>query len=330
MSGALRAAGGLVALALLAALPFILAKGDLHLVAEVFLLIAIAEMWNLLAGYAGLTSLGHQAFIGLGAYFLFYLSNTLRLSPYWLLALTPLFCAAIGALSAIMLFRLRDAYFVIGTWVFSEIVARLISKAPWLGGTSGLSLLTTNLVDLRWFEATNYWIAGAVAFVSVLGSYALLRAPLGLGLMGVRDNELAAGSIGIDVWRARLLVFVLSAAGCGLAGAVYYLGSFYVTTNSAFDIGWVGTMVFIVVVGGMGTLEGPILGTVIFILLREGFSDLLPVSGSWYLVTMGAIAAVTMVVAPRGLWPLLQEMFGVELFAIRRKAPRAAAVAPRA
>jgi branched-chain amino acid transport system permease protein len=316
----------LAILVVLAVVPFFLGKGNVEVGSEIFILLAIAQMWNLLGGYGGLMSLGQQAFIGLGAYFLFFVSNSLNVSPYWIIPLVPVFCAAAAALTALLLFRLRDAYFVIGSWVFSEILAILVAKATWLGGTSGLSLLTTGLINLAWFERVDYWLSMAVALIAVGGSYVFLKSRFGLGLMGVRDNELAATSAGVDVWSSRFLVFVLSGAGCGLAGAISYLSTFYVSTNSAFDIGWVGAMVFIVVVGGMGTLEGPILGTVIYFVLREGFTLLLPEAGSWYLVTVGVIAAATMVVAPKGLWPLIAARTGIEPLSIRRRMPRVSAV----
>jgi branched-chain amino acid transport system permease protein len=305
----------------IAFLPFLLSKGDIHLGFEVFVILALAQMWNLLAGYGGLMSLGLQAFIGLGAYCVFFLSNTLELSPYLVLPAAPLFCAAVAAASAAALFRLREAYFVIASWVFSEIIAIVISKTSWLGGSSGLSLLTTGLIDLRWFQTVVYWLSGFSALAAIAGSYVLLKSPIGLGLMGVRDNDRAATSIGINAWSCRFLVFVVSAAGAGFVGAINYLASLYVTTVGAFDIGWTGAMIFIVVVGGIGTLEGPILGTLIYTMLRELFTLVLPVSGSWYLVTMGAIAAATMVIAPQGLWPFISEKLGIELLPIRREPP---------
>lgn len=317
-----RTVATLVVVLLLAAVPFALGKGNVEVGSEIFILLAIAQMWNLLGGYGGLMSLGQQAFIGLGAYFLFFVSNALNVSPYWVIPFVPVFCALAAAATALLLFRLRDAYFVIGSWVFSEILAILVAKATWLGGTSGLSLLTTGLMDLSWFEAVDYWLALAVAVIAIAGSYIFLKSRFGLGLMGVRDNELAATSAGVDVWSSRFLVFVLAGAGTGLAGAISYLSTFYVSTNSAFDIGWVGAMVFIVVVGGMGTLEGPILGTVIYFLLREGFTALLPEAGGWYLVTVGVIAAATMIVAPKGLWPLIAARTGFEPLRIRRAMPK--------
>lgn len=326
-SVSIAALGGLIVV--LAALPLFLSKGNVHLGFEFFVLLALSQMWNLLAGYGGLMSLGLQAFIGLGAYCLFFLSNTLDVSPYWILPAAPLFCALVASVSTLALFRLRDAYFVIGSWVFSEIIALLIGKASWLGGSSGLSLLTTGLIDLLWFQTVVYWLSGLSALAAVAGSYALLKSPVGLGLMGVRDNDQAAVSIGINAWRSRFLVFVVSGAGAGLVGAINYLASLYVTASGAFDIGWIGAMVFITVVGGMGTLEGPILGAVIYMALRESFTFVLPVSGSWYLVTMGTIAAATMVVAPAGLWPWLGETLNIHPLAIRRKTPPAALLAER-
>lgn len=321
MSKAVGTTAIVLLIAVLATLPLFVGKGSVHLGFEIFVLLALAQLWNLLAGYGGLISLGLQAFIGLGAYCLFFLSNTLNVSPFWILPLSAFFCAAIAVASALALFRLRDAYFVIGSWVLSEIIASLIIKTPGLGGSSGLSLLTTSLIDLRWFQTVVYWLSGLAAFGAIAGSYVLLKSPLGLGLMGVRDNERAATSIGIDAWSSRMLVYVVTAAGAGLVGAINYMASLYVTTYSAFDIGWIGAMVFTVVVGGMGTLEGPILGTLIYFVLREGFTFLLPTSGSWYLATMGAIAAATMMVAPRGLWPLLSEKFGLQPLSVRRKLP---------
>lgn len=311
-------------IAVLVVLPFFLGKGGVRLWFEIFILLALAQLWNLLAGYSGLVSLGLQAFIGIGAYCLFFLSNTLNVSPYWILPIAPLFCAAVAAVSALALFRLRDAYFVIGSWVLSEIIAHLIIKIPGLGGSSGLSLLTTGLMDLRWFQTIVYWLSALAAVSAIAGSYVLLKSPIGLGLMGVRDNERAAIGIGINAWSIRFWVFVAVGAGTGLVGAINYLASLYVTTSGAFDIGWVGTMVFIVVIGGMGTLEGPILGTLIYFGVREGFTYMLPTSGGWYLVTMGTIAAATMVVAPFGLWPYLSQKIGLRLLPTRHELPREA------
>lgn len=319
-----------VAAALLAVSPLLLGEGALRFATECLLILAMAQMWNLLAGYAGLVSFGHQVFVGIGAYGLFLISDTFDLSPYWVLPVAPLACAVVAAVIGLPLFRLREAYFSIAMWVFSEIIAALVMKATWLGGTGGLPLKASRLIDLDWFEPAMFWIAGTLALGTLGGLFILMRSGFGLGLMSVRDNDLAAMSVGVDVQRNRFIVFVLSAAGCGLAGAVSFLGNLYVSPAAAFDVNWVVYMMFIVMIGGIGTLEGPIIGTVIFFGLRELITDQLGFSAGWYLVALGTVAVVVMLWSPRGLWPPLRDRFGLKLLSIGRTAPAAPDIAPLA
>ena len=291
-----------VCAALAAAAPALLDAGWLRLASEVLLMLAMAQMWNLLAGYTGLVSLGHQAFIGIGAYFLFYVSDRFDLHPFALVPLAGVAGAAVAALIAPLLFRLRDAYFSVGIWVFAEIVYVLATKTRELGATSGVPLKSIRLVDVEHFARNSFWISAAVALAAVAGVRRLMRSRLGLGLMAVRDNELAATSIGVDVWRNRLAAFVISAFGCAVAGATQFMGTMFVSPEAAFDVNWVVAMMFIVVIGGIGTLAGPIIGTVLYFALREGFAAWAGVSGSWYLVAMGLVAIAVMRFAPRGLW----------------------------
>ena len=314
--------------ALIAAGPLVLGEGALRFSTECLLILAMAQMWNLLAGYAGLVSFGHQVFVGLGAYGLFLISDTFDLSPYWVLPVAPLAGAVVAAVIALPLFRLREAYFSIAMWVFSEIVAALVMKASWLGGTSGLPLKSSRLVDLDWFEPMLFWVSGVLALGTMGGLFLLMRSGFGLGLMSVRDNDLAAMSVGVDVRRNRFIVFVLSAAGCGLAGAVSFLGNLYVSPAAAFDVNWVVYMMFIVMIGGIGTLEGPIIGTAIFFGLRELITDQLGISAGWYLVALGTVAVVVMLWSPRGIWPPLRDRFGLKLLSVGRTAPATAELAP--
>lgn len=146
------AACAVAVVALIAGAPFVLNEGFLRLATECLLLLTMAQMWNLLAGYAGLVSLGHQVFVAFGAYALFLASGWLEIAPFWVLPLAPLVSAAVAAVIAFPLFRLRDAYFSIGIWVFAEIIAALTAKSPLAGGTSGLPLGTSKLIDFDWFE----------------------------------------------------------------------------------------------------------------------------------------------------------------------------------
>jgi branched-chain amino acid transport system permease protein len=314
--------GWTVCVGLIAAAPALLGEGALRFATECFLILTMAQMWNLLAGYGGLVSLGHQVFVALGAYGLFLSSGWLNLSPYWTLPVAPAVCAIVAAIIALPLFRLREAYFSIAMWVFAEIVAALATKSSLMGGTAGVTLTTNRLLDFDWFESILFWISGALALGALAALYLLMTSTFGLGLMSVRDNDIAATSVGVNVQRNRFIVFVSSAAGCGLAGALVFLGNLYVGPAAAFDVNWVVYMMFIVLIGGIGTLEGPIVGIVIFFGLREIITGQLGISAGWYLVVLGIVAVIVMLWAPRGLWPMLRDRFGIELLSTRRLAPK--------
>jgi branched-chain amino acid transport system permease protein len=299
-------AAALVAMLASALAPRWLDAGQLRLASEILLALGMAQMWNLLAGYTGLLSLGHQLFVALGAYALFEATQRLQIAPTWALPLAGLAGAAMAALLAPLLFRLRDAYFAIGLWVFAEIGALLVSKSAWLGGSSGRTLDMGQVPALEAFQAISFWQSSAIGLGLWATVWALMRGRLGLALLTVRDNELAARSLGVDVWRVRFVAFVLSGAGCGLAGGAYYMGAMLVSPDSAFDINWVVMMMFATLIGGMGTLVGPALGVALWFALRELLSTGLGWSGGWYLMAMGTVAVLMSLTAPQGLWGLWQ------------------------
>lgn len=312
----------LAALTLVAAIaPSYLDGGVLRLGAEILLAICMAQMWNLMAGYTGLLSLGHQLFVGVGAYSLFLMSNTWGIPPYWLLPFAGLAGALTAAVLAPALFRLREAYFSIGLWVFAEIVALLVSKSRTAGSTSGLMLDISHLEDPESFQRIAFWIACAIGIGALLGTHTLMRSRLGLALMSVRDNELAASSIGIDVWWVRFPALVISSFGCALAGAAYYMGSMFVSPDAGFDVNWVVMMMFATLIGGIGSLEGPIIGVIIWYALRELLSTWLGLTGGWYLIGMGSVAMVVSALAPRGLWGLAQQRWGWRGWSVSRTPP---------
>jgi len=295
--------------------------GTMHFFTEIFIVLTLATMWNLLAGYAGLMSLGHQAFFGIGGYVAFLFTNATGLHPFWGLPLSALVAAFGAALIAPLLFRLRDAYFAIGSWVLAEIVAIAVQKTDALGGITGISLATIGQLDFLAFEGHIFMLAAAAALIAFLGSYLLLRSRLGLALMSVRDNEQAAAAIGVDVWRNRFIAFVISAGGCGLAGGIFLLNGLAVQPGNAFSGEWTVVMTFVVVVGGIGTLEGPLLGTLIYFALRQVLTVVFPLTGTWYLVAMGLVAILTMLFAPEGLWPLLSRRLGISWLRVQRRFP---------
>jgi branched-chain amino acid transport system permease protein len=288
---------------------------------EVLLMLAMAQLWNLLGGYTGLVSMRLQCFVGLGGYATIFAANSPSVSPYWVLPLAPLVCGLIAAFSAFFLFRLRDAYFSISTWVFAEVVAMLVFISPGLGHVTGMTLETARGIDYEIFLLVNFWIAAALAGGVMIGVYALLHSPLGLGMLRVREDDIAAASIGVNVWRNRFIAYVTAAAGCGLAGGISFMAVLFITVRTGFDLNWVVAMIFIVIIGGIGTLEGPIIGTFIYYGLRELFTNVLALSGSWYLIALGAVAVTVMLIAPRGIWPFVRDNLGIEWLGVSQKLP---------
>jgi branched-chain amino acid transport system permease protein len=308
------------ALALLALAPFWGDRQTLRLLAEMFTFVALASMWNLLAGYAGLVSVGQQAFVGLGGYLLFALAIVLDVNPI----AAVLIAGPIGALVAIpvaaLIFRLRGAYFAIGTWVVAEVFRLLASQISVLGGGSGISLpaaVVTAMAPTRQMrEFEIYWLALALTVVILGAIVALLRSRLGLALTAIRDNELAAQSNGIDVGRIKLAVYVLTAFGTAMIGALIFLQKLRISPDTAFSVNdWTAFVIFITVIGGIGRIEGPIIGTIIFFLLRQTLADL----GNLYLLMMGAVAIVVMLWAPKGLWGLIAERYGWQALPLQRR-----------
>jgi branched-chain amino acid transport system permease protein len=291
-----------------------LGQGDLRLLIEILTVFTFAQTWNLMAGYAGLMSFGQHLFIGVGAYFVFQVSNQTGINPFLLLPLAFVFSAAVAAVISPLVFRLRDAYFAIGIWVLAEVARLYVSQTPWLGSVSGLPLVATREMDRIWVALGNYWFAAALAIISVFGFYFLLRTRFGLSLMAVRDNEHTAAAIGINVWWTRFFGFVVASGMCGIAGAAYYMAVYHVEPGAAFDANWVVVMLFIVIIGGVGTIEGPIIGTAIYFLFRAWFAG----TGNLYMMLLGAAAVATMILAPKGIWGVFQKRFGIELLSARR------------
>src|SRR3954452_20097888 len=146
----------------------------------------------------------------------------------------------------------------------------------------------------------------------VVGGVVLLRSRLGTSLQAIRDDEAAAVSVGVRVTRAKRIVFLLAALGCGAAGAVTMLNTLRVQPDSIFGVQWTAYMIFMVLLGGLGTFEGPVLGALVLFGLQQEFQD----QGSWYLVGLGAVAIVVTLIAPRGLWGLCVERLDLRLLPV--------------
>jgi branched-chain amino acid transport system permease protein len=304
----------------LVAMPWWGDAGEMRLVGEMAYYVALAQLWNLLAGYAGLVSVGQQAYVGLGGYALFYLTGVWNMNVYLALLLAGPFAGLMAIPVSFAVFRLRGAYFAVGTWVVSEVFMLFASLIAVLGAGSGLSLTPAILrqisPDRSGRDAILYLMSLAVAVLVFAIVYFLLRSRHGLALTAIRDSEPASASLGVNTFRTKFIIYIATAACTGLIGGLIFLQKLRISPEAGFSINdWTVVVIFMVVIGGIGTLEGPFIGMLIYIGLRELLADY----GTIYLMFMGAIAIAIMLKAPFGLWGYVAQRFDIQLFPIGRR-----------
>ncbi|MCF2873008.1 branched-chain amino acid ABC transporter permease [Octadecabacter sp. G9-8] len=302
-------------LIVLAAAPWWAGRADLRLLGEIYLYLSLAMLWNLMAGYAGLVSVGQQAYVGFGGYMLFALTMFAGLHPILAILAGGVLAALLSVPIAALIFRLKGAYFAIGTWVMAEVFRLSFAQASSLGGGSGSSLpvdvVKSFAASRSGREALSYWLALGAAVVVIACVYLFLRSNRGLALTAIRDSEVAAAGLGINIWRTKLEVYVVTSAFTAIIGGLIFLQKLRISPDAAFSVNdWTAFVIFIVVIGGIGTLEGPIIGTILFFLLRETLADL----GTTYLIVLGLVAIGIMLKAPKGVWGLIRSRFDLELF----------------
>jgi branched-chain amino acid transport system permease protein len=300
---------------LLATLPVWAGAGTLRELDEVACYLIFAMMWNLLAGYGGLVSIGQQAFLGFGGYALLVMGNFLGINPFVAVPLAALLTAAIALPMARLAFRLQGGTFAIGTWVMAEVLRLSIANWSAVGGGSGTSLTALRGIDKATRVHVTFWLCQAGAVGAIALTYTLLRSRQGLALLAIRDSEIAAESQGINVRATKLGVYVASAFGAGLAGALYFLGNLRISPDAAFSVNWSAFAIFIVMIGGIGTIEGPIVGTLVFYLLNKFASDF----GAYYLVGLGLLAIGVTIRFPRGLWGWFSRRYDLHFFPVQRR-----------
>jgi branched-chain amino acid transport system permease protein len=304
----------LLGIAVLAALPTWGSASIMRKMVEFFTFVALAQMWNLLAGFAGVVSVGQQAFVGLGAYAMVVFVNSLKQNIYFSVLLSALIVAVISIPMGLIAFRLRGSYFAIGTWVLAEVASLIMVNNSTVGGGSGSSIKVTNY-DLATRQKAVYWLALLVGVGAVVVSYLLLRSRIGLQMQAIRDNEDGARSLGANVYRTRFTVWVLAAFVTSMAGAIYYLSAIRVQPTSSFSVvNWTAPIIFMVVIGGIGTIEGPIIGAALFYFFRDRFIDHV----TWYSITLGVLAVIVALRVQGGLWGPIKRR-GLDLFPVSRR-----------
>jgi len=258
----------LVVLAIFAIGPFVFSSGLTDRLSALFVYVILAAMWNALAGYGGLVSVGQQVFFGLGAYFTIRLANA---------GIDP-----------------------------------LVNLDRLINGETGTSLISLNAYGAATRRDGIYWAALAAMVVLLGALFVLLRTRLGAAVQAIRDNEEAAASVGVEVMSTKRIIFVLAALGAGAAGALWLASAVTFQPRNYFSVQWAAYMIFMVLVGGIGTFEGAIIGAVIFFLIETWFGA----AGVWYLVGLGATALVFSLFLPRGIWGTIEARWSIRLLPV--------------
>ena len=309
-------------LGVIAAAPWWASSADLRLITEILFYLALASMWNLLAGYAGLISVGQHAYVGLGGYLMFSFVLFAGMNPIYTVPVAGVIGAVISIPVAWLVFRLRGPYFAIGTWVVAEVFRLMAAQMSSVGGGSGLSIPVSVMRELGRKperEMLIYFTAFTLCVGAILLVYFLLRSRVGLALTAIRDNEVASSSLGVQIGRIKLFVYVAAAAVTTMIGALIFVTKLRISPDAAFSVNdWTVFVIFIVVIGGIGTIEGPIIGTLLYFLLREWLADL----GAVYLMILGVIAITIMLTSPRGLWGLVLKKWNFSIFPVGYRVTR--------
>ena len=304
-----------VLVAILIVAPWWGSTATLRLIGEMMVYIALASLWNLLAGYTGLVSVGQQAYVGLGTYVVVAAAVLFNIHPFVAVPVAGLIAVALAFPVGKLVFRLQGAYFAIGTWVVAEVFRLVFAQITSLGGGSGISIPANVMKTLAetkfWREASIYWLALVLGLGALALVYILLRSRIGLALTAIRDSEVASASLGIRIGHIKFGVYVAVAGVTAMVGSLIALQKIRTSPDAAFSVNdWTAFVIFIVVIGGIGTIEGPIIGTIVYFLLREFLSDL----GSIYYIILGGLAILIMLLAPKGIWGYVSERWNLSLF----------------
>ena len=271
--------------------------GDSNRAVALLVYILLAVMWNALAGFAGLVSIGQTLFFGLSAYTTIRLANA-GLDPYLAIVASVFIGAAIGWFVSLFMLSLKGGEFAIGMWVLSALAHLCVNLDPLIQGETGISLISLNNYDLETRSAITLWLALGLTVIAFITIIILLRSKIGAAITAIRDDEIAASSIGIDVKATKRIVFILAAAGTAAAGALWLASNTNFQPRAFFGIQWTAYMLFMVLVGGLGRIEGAIIGAILFFTIETYFGSY----GVWYLVGLGVTAVFFALVLPKGLW----------------------------
>ncbi len=305
--------GIMIAIAILVVLCVIPAFGStyaLSILTLIFIYMTMGQMWNLMGGYAGLLSLGMQAFIGIGGYCLAVFSVNYGVNIYLAILMGAVFSVLFGLAVSPALFKMTGVYFAIGSWVVAEALLIAFSNWKFVRYAQGIGISTVYQLS----GTQVYYTALALGVVAMLVVLCLMRSKTGLALMAIRDNTGAAEVMGVPIYKTKIKCYMIACFFMGLAGGVMYMVQGYIVPSAGFSIQWTVAMTFMVIIGGSGTMEGPIIGAVLYVLLTQYLYNF----PGWSMILLGAIAVVVILIAPRGVMGTLHEKTGFEILSSRR------------
>ncbi|MCB1397671.1 MAG: branched-chain amino acid ABC transporter permease [Rhodobacter sp.] len=292
-----------VLLAIGAVLPGYVSPYHTRVVMGFFMFAGLASAWNILGGFSGYWSFGHAAFFGMGAFGAAKISTALGAaagSPAAMIlpvAGATLIVAVFAALIAYPILRLRGIFFAIAMLGVSQVVTELVNNVSWIGGGVGVFMPSPVPAGTR-PEVFYYYIFGALLLLIILVTYAIRRSKIGYGLLAIREDEDTAKMLGVPTEHYKIASFVLSGVLVGILGAVYGYSLGYMSTGSVLrlDIGL--NMIVFCIIGGIGTIWGPVLGTAIMLFITQvllsGFLDI-------HLMITGGIVVLMILLMPSGV-----------------------------
>ncbi len=303
-----------IIVALFAVAPALLKSGTLDRLTALFIYVMLAAMWNALAGYGGLVSIGQQMFFGLGAYFTIRLADA-GINPFASTLASAIIVACVAWLISYFMLHLKGGEFAIGMWVLSAFTHLLVNLDDLIQGETGTSLISMNAYpsDVRRIAIYFMALGSMLLLLGIL--YALLRSKSGAAIQAIRDNEVAATSVGVDVIKTKRKLFVLAAFGIGLAGALWLCSALTFQPKTYFSVQWTAYMIFMVLVGGIGKFEGAIIGAVLFFVIETWFGA----AGVWYLIGLGLAAVIFSLYFPKGIWGAIEHRYGITFLPIGYK-----------
>jgi len=276
---------------------------DMTRAVSLLTLVAMASAWNLVGGYGGLFSIGHAMFVGTGSYATAMLMVHHDLSVWWVLAMSGVVAGGLGFLVALPMMRLRAAYFSVASLGIALAAQAWMTNWDWTGASTGVQLPLSKFIQ----PADQYWLAATLAVATVAITVAVVRSGVGLRLMALRDDEEAAAEVGVRRTPVVLVVWTISAALTGIGGGLVAIQKGTVEPISAFSFTFTLDMILAAVIGGLGTITGPIIGAVALYVLRQYLVDW----RDWASVALGCVIVVVIRFAPGGLWGVATRLWSL-------------------